>query len=319
MELNMKIIIAGGTGFIGQAMVQYFANKKYQCAIIGRSEKKIKKIFGDKVKAITWEQILAHGSDEIKTADAIINLTGANIGEKRWTEKRKIEIIESRIIPTRILAELCAKLGKNSPPLLNASAVGVYGLQPSVSSGLPPALDETKLLDFETPPDFLAKIGQEWELATMPAKEAGVRVVNMRFGVVLGKSGGVLTKLKIPFLFFIGGPVGNGQQPFSWVALTDLLRAVEFLLAHPEIVGPVNIVAPQCVTQKELAKALGKALHRPSFMTTPGFILKLVYGQMADELLLRGQHVIPSVLPKYGFKFQYPNIQSALNATFLAS
>lgn len=312
----MKIIVAGGTGFIGQALIKKHLAANHSCVVIGRSEAKINKIFDAKVTAITWEQVPTQGLNEIKTADLIINLAGASIGEKRWTPARKDEILESRITPTRTLAELCAKLGKNSPPLFNASAVGVYGLQPSAPQGLPPAIDERQPTPFENPPDFLAEIGTAWELATKSAKEAGVRVVNMRFGVVLGKHGGVLKKLKLPFYFFIGGPIGNGKQPFSWIALIDLLRAIDFVFEHEEISGPVNFVSPNCVTQKQLAKALGKALHRPSFVTTPAFVLELVYGEMAKELLLSGQHVVPGVLQKHDFKFEYPTIDTALQKIF---
>lgn len=312
----MKIIIAGGSGFIGQALIKKHLANKHVCVVIGRSEDKIKKIFSNNVKALTWEQIPAQGLSEIKTADLVINLAGASIGEKRWTPTRKDEILESRIAPTRTLAELCAQLGKNSPPLFNASAVGVYGLQPAASQGLPPPITEKQPTPFENPPDFLAEIGTAWELATNPAKEAGVRVANMRFGVVLGKHGGALKKLTFPFYFFIGGPIGSGKQPFSWIAMSDLLRAIDFVFEHAEISGPVNFVSPHCVTQKQLAKAIGKTLHRPSFVTTPAFLLELIYGEMAKELLLSGQHVTPAVLQKQGFQFEYPEIEAALKAIF---
>lgn len=312
----MKIIIAGGTGFIGQATVPYFLNKGYQCVVVSRSKNKVKKIFDDSVKAVTWEELANSSNHDIKTADLIINLTGENIGAKRWTAARKEELVNSRVIPTRILAEFCAELGKNSPPLFNAGGVGIYGLQPASPQGLPPGMDERTPLNYDHPSSFLETIGQLWEQATQPAKDAGVRVVNMRFGVVLGKHGGVLKQLQLPFNLFIGGPIGNGQQPFSWVALADLLRAIEFLFEHPKITGPVNIVSPKCVTQKEFAKALGNALHRPSFVKTPAFILELIFGQMAKELLLSGQHVYPKILLEYGFEFHFADIDIALKNLF---
>lgn len=312
----MKIIIAGGTGFIGQALVNHFLQQQIHCVVIGRSVGKIEKIFNQKVKAIMWQAMGAEGLHEIKTADAVINLTGADIGEHRWNEKRKIEIMQSRIEPTRTLTELCATLGKNSPPLLNAGGVGIYGLQKSEANKLPPPLDERSKIDCENPQIFLTKVGCAWEAATQVAKNAGARVVNMRFGVVLGKNGGVLSKLKKIYLLGLGGPIGSGQQPFSWVALADLIRAVEFLLQNTEINGPVNIVAPQCVTQKQFAVALGKALHRPVLLKTPAFLLESLFGQMARELLLQGQHVKPFVLEQAGFKFLYPEINLALNSIF---
>lgn len=311
----MKIVIAGGTGFIGQALVKHYHTVHAQCVIIGRSRDKIKRIFSDSVIAIQHEQLNDQGLQAIKTADLVINLAGENISEKRWTPLRKQQLLDSRLVPTQRIAALCATLGKNSPPLFNASAIGIYGLQSTLSTGLPPALDEQTVLDFNNSPDFPAKIARAWEMATQSAKNAGVRVVNMRFGVVLGKNGGALKQLKLPFLFFMGGPIGNGQQPFSWIAMPDLVRAIDFVYAHPDISGPVNFVSPQAVTQKQLAQAFGKMLHRPSIMPTPAFALKMVFGEMAEELLLRGQHVYPNLLLKQGFQFQYPTIESALATT----
>ena len=141
-------------------------------------------------------------------------------------------------------------------------------------------------------------------------------MVYLRFGVVLGKQGGALSRLKLPWQFFIGGKIGSGQQPFSWVSMVDLCRAVDFLFAHPDIHGPVNIVSPGCVIQADLAHHMGKVLHRPSFVTTPAFILKFAYGQMAEELLLHGQHAIPQLLLEHGFTFRYPEIPAALRYAF---
>lgn len=312
----MHIIIAGGTGFIGQALVQHYLKANHQITIIGRTTGKIEKIFGNTVKVLTWNQLETSGIPAIKDADLIINLAGANIGAQKWTQKRKQEILNSRIIPTQTLANLCAKLGKTSPALFNASAIGVYGLQETLEDKLPPPINEKYVIDFFQAPDFLAEVGRAWEQATEVAKQAGVRVVNMRFGVVLDKSGGVLAQLKIPFLFGLGGPIAGGAQPFSWISLSDLINAIDFVFNHPEINGPVNFVAPVCASQKQFAQALGKALHRPSFIPTSGLMLKLAFGQMADELLLRGQHVVPDVLTHLGFKFQHVDIQSALNSIF---
>lgn len=197
----MKIVIAGGTGFIGQALVKHYHTVHAQCVIIGRSRDKIKRIFSDSVIAIQHEQLNDQGLQAIKTADLVINLAGENISEKRWTPLRKQQLLDSRLVPTQRIAALCATLGKNSPPLFNASAIGIYGLQSTLSTGLPPALDEQTVLDFNNSPDFPAKIARAWEMATQSAKNAGVRVVNMRFGVVLGKNGGALKQLKLPFYF----------------------------------------------------------------------------------------------------------------------
>ena len=240
----MNIIIAGGSGFIGRNLVKHFLQKKFNITVIGRRQKKIVQRFSDDVTPLTWDTLTP---DAFKQADVVINLAGATIGEKRWSNARKNEILSSRIITTQTIAKLCAQLGTQAPALFNASAVGVYGLQSAAPQGLPPAFDENSAIDFQHAEDFLAEVARKWELATQLAKQAGVRVVNMRFGVVLDNSGGALSQLKLPFLLGIGGPVGKGQQPFSWVALDDLMRAIDFLMAHPDINGPVNIVAPGCV------------------------------------------------------------------------
>lgn len=312
----MEILIAGGTGFIGRALVQHFNAKQARCIIISQSTDTVKKIFGEHAAAVQWEDEKALVS-AIKSANVVFNLAGANIGDKRWTQERKEEILLSRINSTRILAELCASLQKNSPPLFNASAIGIYGLQQSEPQGLPPALDENTPLDFSaSAPDFLAEVGRQWEMATSFAKEAGVRVVNMRFAPVLGKTGGILEKLKKPFLFGLGGKIGDGRQPFSWIALPDLIQAIEFLFARPYIAGPVNFVAPECVVQEQFAKELAQVLHRPSFAKLPAAVVKIIFGQMGEELLLRGQHVIPTRLLKEGFVFKYPALKQALSDLF---
>lgn len=309
-----NILIAGATGFIGQALVHHYQNQQVPCVVIGRSIEKIKTTFPNSVTALNWENETALIA-AIKAADVIINLAGANISDKRWTDYRKEELLTSRLGPTKVLAELCASLGANSPPLFNASAIGIYGLQNSTANHLPPPYTEDTFLDFERAPDFLAEIGRQWELATIVAKDAGVRVVNMRFAPVLGKNGGILQKLIKPFLLGLGGKIGNGQQPFCWITLPDLIKIIEFLLPQKDITGPINFVAPECVTQAEFAKTLATILHRPHFATTPPFILKLILGrEMAQELLLQGQHVKPARLMTLGFQFTYPRLAPALKS-----
>ncbi len=312
----MNILIIGGTGFIGQALTKHLLSKGHEITVASRNVLSVQKIFGDRVYAASLEEISQTHGVIYQDMDVVFNLAGANIGDKRWTEKRKKEVYDSRILVTRETAKFCALEGKKSLQLFNASAIGVYGLQESSDHGLPPAFDESSHIDFHHFNDFLSKIGREWETATEHAKLAGLRVVNMRFGVVLGRNGGVLQKLKVPFEFGMGGVIGNGRQPFTWIALEDLIRAIDFILDKRDVSGPVNFVAPHAVTQKELACALGKALHRPAWMRTPGFVLKLVFGQMADEFLLKGQNVIPKRLLEMGFEFRYPKIQEALDAIF---
>ncbi len=311
----MQIMIAGGTGFIGQALCNHFLAKNHDITIIGRDPDKIHLLYKQRVKALTWSQI----DDDptcLKSADFLINLNGESIGEKRWSETQKHIIVASRIPISSLLATHCAQLGSAAPALLNASAIGVYDLQTGVANELPIAFDENTPIDFAANPNFLARVGRLWELATQPAKDAGVRVVNMRFAPVLGKSGGILAKLKLPFSLCMGGPIGSGQQPFSWIAMADVIGIIDFLIEHTDIEGPINFVAPECVTQKQFAQTLGSALNRPSFMPTPKFVLKGLFGEMAEELLLKGQHVKPSRLLEFGYQFQYPKLDLALNEIF---
>lgn len=308
----MKILIAGGTGFIGQNLVERFIPLGDSIIILGRNLEHIKEIYGDRVVAMDWDMFEKKGINALENIDLIINLNGAGIADKRWTTRRKKIIIDSRTIPTRLIAKICGELGTNSPPLLNASAVGIYGIQEPLSAGLPPPFTEETSIDFDHPKDFSTEVTRLWEKETHYASQRGVRVVNMRFGVVLGKNGGALPKLVKMFKVGLGGRVASGNQPFSWVSITDLCRAIEFLIKKPQIQGPVNIVSPICVTQYKLARSLAKVLKRPSFMWSSAIILEILFGEMADELLINGQHVYPKVLLDNQFEFEFPEIASAL-------
>ena len=313
LYMQKQRVIAGATGVIGQFLTQRWLAAGYDIVAIGRDKKKIINTFGEKVKAITWNELKAA---DLAQAEVIINLTGAGIGEQRWTSARKREIILSRVESTQRLVELCKQLGKESPALFNASAIGVYGLQTEYENELPTAYDEDTPINFQQANDFLADVGRAWELAAKPAEDAGIRVVYLRFAVVLAAQGGALQRIALPFKFGLGGPIGSGNQPFCWVSLIDLAAAIEFLIPKSEIKGAVNIVAPECVAQKQFAKTLGKILQRSSIIPTPAWILKLIFGQMAEELLLKGQHVTPMRLQKMGFTFQYPTIEAALKAIY---
>lgn len=305
----MKILIGGGSGFIGRHLCQHFLQQGQQISLISRTPEKTARLFSEPLTIYAWENLT---TDILKEFDLVINLAGANIGEERWNSQRKRKILESRIATTKKLADLCSQLEQHAPRLFNASAIGIYGLQSSCKNNLPIAYDEQAAIDFESYPDFLSEVGRKWEKATWPAKKAGCQVVNLRFAVVIDKSGGVFKKLALPFYFGLGGPIGSGKQPFCWISLIDLISAIDFLIAHPEISGPVNLVVPECLTQQAAAKIFGKKLHRPSFIRTPSFILKMIFGQMATELLLNGQHVKPSCLLQAGFKFQHNKLEQCL-------
>ncbi len=305
----MHRIITGATGLVGTALTEHWLTQQCKITAIGRSKQKIIAQFGPRVNALSWDEVTPA---ILQDAEVVVNLAGVGIADKRWTETQKQAILDSRLETTNKLATLLASLGANAPALFNASAIGVYGLQTHAAGQLPPRLDENTAIDFNAAPDFLARVGRAWEQATWSAKQAGVRIVNMRFGVILAKDGGALPQMARPFYFFMGGPIASGEQAVSWVGLTDLISAIDFLLAHPDIAGPVNIVAPGCVMQKDLAAAIGAALYRPSLLPMPAVVLKIMLGEMARELLLEGQNIYPSKLLESGFIFQDAEISSAL-------
>lgn len=298
----MKILITGGTGFVGKQLTSRFIQEGNEVTILTRSLKEwgqlpkgISYLQGDPTQKGPWQET-------IPSHDVIINLAGASIFSK-WSEEYKKLIRDSRVFTTRNIIEGIPSKFEKEISLFSTSAVGYYGFHG----------DEE--LDEESPPgnDFLARLAIEWEAEALKAKEKGTRVVITRFGIVLGEKGGALGQMIPLFKKFIGGPIGSGQQWFSWVHIKDLAEAFAFLIKHPEISGPVNVCSPNPVKNKDLAKALGRALHRPSFMPAPAFMIKLVLGEFGS-VILEGQRVLPRRLLKKGFTFQYPDIDKALQS-----
>ena len=296
----MNILITGGTGFVGTQLTSRLIQDKNEVTILTRSEKGAEKgaagicyLQGDPTQKGPWQEA-------IKNHDAIINLAGASIFSK-WTEKHKKAIRESRVSTTRNIVEGIPSRPERPFTLFSTSAVGYYGFR-----------GDEELFE-ESPPgnDFLARIAVEWEGEALKAREKGARVVITRFGIVMGEKGGALSQMIPLFRKYIGGPIGSGKQWFSWIHIKDLAEAFAFLLKHPEISGPVNVCSPNPVRNKDLAKALGKALHKPSFMPAPGFMIKLVLGEFGS-VILEGQRVIPKKLLENGFIFQYADIHKAL-------
>lgn len=295
----MKIFMTGGTGFVGSFLSRELALKGHDLTILTRQKSpptpvhpRIGYVTGDPTSEGDWmAQAPGH--------DWIINLAGASIFGY-WTEKKKKEIYDSRILTTRNLVKAITD-GDGLQVLCSTSAPGYYG-----SRG-----EET--LTENSPPgdDFLGKVAKDWEDEALKAQKLGIRVVITRFGIVLGKDGGILGQLAPLFKAFVGGPVGSGRQWFSWIHRMDQVRAYLFLFDHPDISGPVNFTAPNPVRNWDFAKALGRALGRPSFMPAPAFMVRLVMGEMA-EMVLTGQKIIPKKLLDAGFEFLFPTIDEAL-------
>ena len=234
--------------------------------------------------------------------DGVVHLAGENISGGRWTDKMKQRIRDSRVVGTKTLCEDLAALSENPRVLVCASAIGYY------IHGGDQILDETS----PAGEGFLSEVVQEWEAATQPASDAGIRVVNLRIGVILSPEGGALEKMLTPFKMGVGGRVGSGQQYWSWVALDDVIGAILHALHNDELNGPANATSPNPVTNLEFTKTLGKVLKRPTIFPMPAFAARLALGQMADELLLSSQRIHPVKLQEHGYEFEYPDLENAL-------
>ncbi|HEX4386631.1 MAG TPA: TIGR01777 family oxidoreductase [Myxococcales bacterium] len=277
----MKVVIAGASGLIGSRLLAALRARGDEAVALPR--------FG----TAPWN---------VEGVDAVVNLAGASVAGKRWSEAYKKELTDSRILPTRALVEAIRAAGKKPRVLVNASAVGFYG-----DGG-----DE--LVTESSPPgkDFLAGLVKAWEAE---AAKAPVRTVMPRTGIVLAPKGGALEKMVPPFKAFIGGPIGSGKQWFPWIHIQDEVDAILFCIDHQTLQGPVNLAAPGIVNMKDFSKALGRALHRPSWTPVPAPALRLAVGEFA-EALLSGQRAVPKKLESAGFKFKFANLDAALSDLF---
>jgi uncharacterized protein len=295
----MKILVTGGTGFVGSYLTGRLAGEGHSMSVLvrpGESPKPAPSITylpGDPTQEGSW-------MEAVDEHDGAINLAGAPIFTK-WTEAQKKAIRESRILTTRNLVAAIRSDRDRPFTLISTSAVGYYGFH-----------DNEDIFE-ESPPgtDFLAGVAADWEEEALTGTAKGARVVITRFGIVLGGSGGALGQMIPLFKWFAGGPIGSGKQWFSWVHMEDLARAMVFILGRNDLSGPFNLCSPQPVTNRELAKALGKVLHRPSFFPAPSLAVRMVLGEFGS-VVLKGQRVLPRRLLEKGFIFKYPNILEAL-------
>ena len=289
-ERKMKVAIAGASGMIGSALSDYLRSKGHTVVALKRNSQPGAQVF------------LGVDSDYLSEFDAVINFAGENIAGKRWTSEQKKLILSSRTTTTDYLAE-CLKKTQGKPKVfINASAIGIYGNRGDEQ------LDENS----SAGKGFLADTCTAWEASAKKASREGLRTVRLRIGVVLGKSGGALAKMLLPFQMGAGGILGSGKQYMSWISIHDAVRAIEFILENDQLEGAVNMTAPNPVTNAQFTQAMGKVLHRPAVLPAPSFALKLILGDMAQEMLLEGNRVLPKKLEKAGFKFQYADVESAL-------
>ncbi|HKW02992.1 MAG TPA: TIGR01777 family oxidoreductase [Vicinamibacterales bacterium] len=304
----MKIVIAGGSGFLGRALTKRLDADGHDVVVLTRRA----------VAGSTGPRYLGWQPDgtapppeagqatgwarEIESADAVVNLAAEGIADRRWTAKRKQALLDSRRLSTRSLIAAIRAGSKRPAVFVQNCGIGYYGLTGD------------EILDESSPPgsDFLARVCVDWEAEARAAEALGCRLVILRTGVVLARDGGALKRMLPAFQFFVGGPIASGRQYFSWIVREDWIDLVAWALRTPAVAGAINATSPEPVTNAVFARALGRALHRPSAMTVPGFVLKILFGEIAEAGLINGQRVVPKRTESLGFTFTYSNIDAAL-------
>jgi hypothetical protein len=299
-EGEMKVLISGGSGFIGTALTADLVRDGHEVVILTRQER-IVQPYSPRVRFVHWDaRTLGDWAGELEKVDAVVNLIGENIGAKRWTPAQKAEILSSRVNPGNALTHAIQQSRHRPGVFVQISGIGAYGMS------------EVKVFtesdDYGN--DFGAAVTRAWEASTNPVEAMGVRRVVGRTGVVLHGKKGALPRMLLPFKFLVGGRLGSGRQWFSWIHLADAVRVIRFFIDTPQARGIFNLCA-QSVTNREFAREVGKALHRPAFIPVPAIILKLMFGEMST-IILEGQNGTAKRLQELGFTFLYPKIDAAL-------
>jgi len=302
----MNIWITGVSGFIGRFLSDFFTDQGHRVIGLSRNPQKARKILSTKIEIIQWDgKTPGEWSQRIKEAHVVINLAGANIGARYWTESYKQEILESRLNAGKVISQAILQSKIRPQYLVQASAIGFYG------SGGDKILDESATKG----QGFLADVVQQWEDSVAEVEAAGVKRIIMRLGVVLGQGGGLVSRMKWPFYLFVGGPLGNPANWLSWIHISEIPLALEFLWQQ-KLSGVFNFTAPEPVQMGEFARTLGKVLQRPAFFRVPERPLKILLGEMAEELIFSSQRVLPKRLVNEGYLFKFPTLYLALSDIF---
>ncbi len=303
----MKVVITGGTGFIGQALSRALTERGDDVTVLTRGVHSDVPRAETRVRFAEWTpEHDGSWTRELDGADAVVHLAGAGVVDKSWTPERLREIERSRVVPADILARTMARSKDKPKVFISGSAVGYYGMR----------ADDTPCIESTAPgTDELGRICVEWERAANPAADAGVRVVHPRTGLVLGRDGGMLAKMLPAFKAYVGGPIGSGHQYMPWIHMEDAVRALLFAIDSDTLSGPVNVVAPNPVTMDEFSQTLGCALHRPCLFRVPSFAAKLALGERS-RAVLTGQRALPAKLDAANFAFLFPTIRCALEDLF---
>jgi uncharacterized protein (TIGR01777 family) len=301
----MNIVIAGGSGFLGRALTDALTRDGHDLVILTRQPSSDRPVTSG-VRTVAWTPDGQAGSwaAALDGANAVINLAGESIAGGRWTNARKKLIVDSRVLATRSLATAVGRAARPPAVFVSGSAVGYYG----------PLGDELVTEDRKAGNDFLAQVCVQWEQEAMRIDPIRTRVACIRTGLVLERDGGALPQMLLPFRFGAGGPAGSGRQYWPWIHRRDWVDLIRFVLETAAVSGAVNATAPNPVTNREFAAALGRVMHRPAFMPAPAFALRLMLGEMADALVLSGQRAVPAKVDRLGFTFTYKNVEEALRA-----